>query len=71
MIIRESNRYKYQGNKVKQSAPQIGCIYRGDTGNNNWVTGVLIQVNGSDSVLVDARGKGHIVLTMMLRSAQK
>jgi hypothetical protein len=70
MILKESNRYKGQGHAVKPSEPLLGCIYRGDTGNSNWVTGILILVDDSDSVLRDARGEEHVVLTMMLRSVQ-
>jgi len=70
MIIRESNRYKSKGVKVKPGAPIPGCIYRGDTGNNNWVIGILVRVDDDDAIIMDARGKEHVVLTMMLRSMQ-
>jgi hypothetical protein len=70
MIINKNTIFNGKGYTVKPSEPLLGCVYRGDTGNSNWVTGILIQVDGSDSVLRDARGKKHVVLTMMLRSVQ-
>jgi len=70
MILKESNRYKGQGSTKQTYEPILGCIYRGDTGNNNWVIGMLVTIDGSDAYLVDARGKKHVVLTMMLRSMQ-
>ena len=52
------------------SGPIPGCVYRGDTGNSNWVSGILIQVDGDEAVLVDARDIKHTVILSTLRSLQ-
>lgn len=63
---------KFKPQRVTKSmmAPILGIIYYGDTGNANYVSGLLIQVDGSDATLVDARGKSHVVISSTLRSAQ-
>ena len=50
--------------------PMPGCIYSGDSGNSDWHTGMLVQVDGSDAIIVDARGKEHVVILSTLRSIQ-
>lgn len=50
--------------------PIPGCIYAGDKGNSEWITGMLVQVDGSDAIIVDARGKEHVVILSTLRSIQ-
>jgi hypothetical protein len=52
------------------SLPMPGCIYSGDSGNSEWHTGMLVQVDGSDATIVDARGKEHVVILSTLRSIQ-
>ena len=52
------------------SLPMPGCIYSGDAGNSDWHTGMLVQVDGSDAIIVDARGKEHVVILSTLRSIQ-
>jgi hypothetical protein len=49
---------------------QIGVVYWGDTGNANYMAGILVGYEDGDAILVDARGKEHRVIKSTLRSAQ-
>jgi len=49
---------------------QIGVVYWGDTGNANYIAGILVGYEEGDAILVDARGKEHRVIQSTLRSAQ-
>jgi hypothetical protein len=49
---------------------QIGVVYWGDTGNANYIAGILVGYEDGDAILVDARGKEHRVIQSTLRSAQ-
>ena len=55
---------------IIQTQYVLGCIYRMDTGNSNWVSGMLLQVDGSDATIIDARGVKHIGITSTLLSLQ-
>lgn len=48
---------------------QIGVVYWGDTGSGNMVCGMLVGYEDGMSVISDARGKEHLVITSTLRSA--
>jgi hypothetical protein len=63
---------KFRAQRIQNNTqvPTMGCIYTGDTGNSNWVSGVLMQVDGLDATIVDARGKSHMVISTTLRSLQ-
>lgn len=63
---------KYKAQRISKLAavPTMGCIYRGDTGNSNWVSGLLMQVDKDEATLVDARDKSHVVILSTLRSLQ-
>ena len=63
---------KYKSQRISKltAVPTMGCIYRGDTGNSNWVSGLLIQVDKDEATLVDIRGKSHTVILSTLRSLQ-
>ncbi len=50
--------------------PQVGVVYWGDTGNANYIAGILVGYEDGDAILVDARGKEHRVIKSTLRSAQ-
>lgn len=63
-------KYKSQRIMNKMRIPMPGCIYSGDSGNSDWHTGMLIQVDGSDATIVDARGKNHVVILSTMRSIQ-
>jgi len=45
----------------------LGDLYYGDTGNNNGVTGRLIQVDGTNALLIDMRGIKREVIASTLR----
>jgi hypothetical protein len=61
---------KVMGNAKPVSQPnQIGVVYWGDTGNGNMVCGILVRYETKDAILVDARGKEHIVIKSTLRPA--
>jgi len=49
---------------------QIGVVYWGDTGNGNFVCGVLLSYEDGWAILKDARGKEHRVIESTLKSAQ-
>ena len=49
---------------------QIGIVYWGDTGNSNWVRGLLISKNDGWAIIKDAGGNEHRVIESTLRSAQ-
>ena len=49
---------------------QIGVVYWGDTGNANYIAGILVGYEDGDAILVDARGKEHRAIKSTLRSAQ-
>jgi hypothetical protein len=49
---------------------QIGVVYWGDTGNANYIAGILVGYEDGDAILVDARGKEYRVIQSTLRSAQ-
>jgi hypothetical protein len=49
---------------------QIGVVYWGDTGNANYIAGILVGYEDGDAILVDARGKEHRVIQSTLKSAQ-
>lgn len=49
---------------------QCGVVYWGDTGNSNMVCGMLLRHDPDYSILADARGVEHQVITSTLRSAQ-
>ncbi len=51
--------------------PIPGCIYYLDTGNNNYVCGVLLTVNKDEATVVDSLGTKHTGILSTLRSAQK
>ena len=62
---------KFQAKPVEQIiVPTLGCIYSGDAGNSEWHTGMLLQVNGDEAIIVDVRGKNHVVIFSTLRSIQ-
>lgn len=63
---------KYKAQRISKLAavPTMGCIYRGDTGNSNWVSGLLMQVDKDEATLLDIRGKSHVVILSTLRSLQ-
>ena len=67
-----TNAPKFKAQRILNpiSLPMPGCIYSGDSGNNDYHTGMLVQVDGSDAILVDARGKEHVVILSTLRSIQ-
>ena len=50
--------------------PMPGCIYAGDSGNSEWHTGILLQVDGDEATIVDARDVKHQVILSTLRSIQ-
>jgi hypothetical protein len=62
MDINEKHRYKAQAKQAQAIVPTPGCIYSGDSGNSDWHTGMLVQVDGGDAIIVDARGKEHVVI---------
>ena len=49
---------------------QIGVVYWGDTGNGNFVCGLLLSYEDGWAIIKDARGKEHRVIESTLRSAQ-
>jgi hypothetical protein len=49
---------------------QIGVVYWGDTGNANYIAGILVGYEDGDAILVDARGKEHRAIKSTLKSAQ-
>jgi hypothetical protein len=49
---------------------QIGVVYWGDTGNGNYMVGMLVGYEDGDAILVDARDKEHRVIPSTLKSAQ-
>lgn len=63
---------KFKAKRIQNDtqAPILGCIYRGDTGNSNWVSGLLMQVDRDEATLLDIRGKSHTVILSTLRSLQ-
>lgn len=63
-------KYKARRTVSKNAVPILGCIYRGDTGNSNWVSGILIQVDKDEATIVDARDKSHTVILSTLLSLQ-
>jgi hypothetical protein len=67
-----TNQPKFKAQRVinQMRIPMPGCIYSGDSGNSDWHTGMLVQVDGSDATIVDARGKEHVVILSTLRSIQ-
>ena len=69
MILNNKHRFKAHS-KPTIIAPTVGCIYSGDSGNSEWHTGMLIQVDGSDAIICDSRGKNHTVIASTLRSIQ-
>lgn len=63
-------KYKAKRTQNLTATPILGCIYRGDTGNSNWVSGLLMQVDKDEATLLDIRGKSHTVILSTLRSLQ-
>ena len=61
-------RYKIQPNTNKVQSPMVGWTYSGDSGNSEWHTGMLIQIDGDEATLVDARGKKHVIILSTLRN---
>lgn len=49
---------------------QIGVVYWGDTGNGNFVCGLLLSYEDGWAIIKDARGIEHRVIKSTLRSAQ-
>ena len=62
---------KFKAKSVDQLISYIpGCIYKGDAGNSEWYTGILLQVDGEDAILKDIRGINRVVILSTLRSIQ-
>ena len=66
----KSPKYKAQALTNNLQTPMVGCIYSGDAGNSDWHTGMLIQINGDEATIVDARKKNRVVILSTLRSIQ-
>lgn len=70
MNINNKHRYKSQAKPVQARSPIPGCVYTGDSGNSDWHTGLLVRYDKDYSIIADARGKEHVVISSTLRNIQ-
>lgn len=70
MNINNKHRYKIKPTDTKPNNPIPGCVYRGDAGNGEWFTGMLLRHDEDYSIIRDARGIERVIISSTLRSSQ-